>query len=91
MHYLSRPRCASALNPSKPSSEDCLYLNVFTPEVTGKYPVMVWIHGGAFIKGRAAAYHYKSEDFTFLEGFFTAFTPEFPANVGIFDQIIALR
>ncbi|GMS94235.1 hypothetical protein PENTCL1PPCAC_16410, partial [Pristionchus entomophagus] len=88
------------------SSEDCLYLNVFTPEVTGKYPVMVWIHGGAFIKGGAEAYHYKGAIRNFVSndvvvvtiqyrlgpfGFFTTFTPEFPANVGIFDQILALR
>ncbi|HEY2068309.1 MAG TPA: carboxylesterase/lipase family protein [Rhizomicrobium sp.] len=32
-------------------SEDCLCLNVWTPSCTGKRPVMVWIHGGAFIFG----------------------------------------
>jgi para-nitrobenzyl esterase len=31
--------------------EGCLYLNVFTPGVTGRRPVMVWIHGGAFTIG----------------------------------------
>lgn len=35
-------------------NEDCLYLNVYRPEAKGKYPVMVWIHGGAFITGSGA-------------------------------------
>lgn len=34
-------------------SEDCLYLNVWTPRSGegGKRPVMVWIHGGALVYG----------------------------------------
>lgn len=34
-------------------SEDCLYLNVWTPAsgTTGRRPVMVWIHGGALVFG----------------------------------------
>lgn len=34
-----------------PGSEDCLNLNVFTLDVNGKFPVLVWFHGGAFILG----------------------------------------
>jgi para-nitrobenzyl esterase len=34
-----------------PSNEDCLYLNVWTPGLEGRRPVLVWIHGGAFVMG----------------------------------------
>jgi para-nitrobenzyl esterase len=36
------------------SSEDCLYLNIWKPAAAmqgSKLPVMVWIHGGAFVGG----------------------------------------
>ncbi len=33
-------------------AEDCLFLNVYTPAAdAGRRPVMVWIHGGAFVLG----------------------------------------
>jgi para-nitrobenzyl esterase len=37
------------------ASEDCLTLNVWTPALDGrKRPVMVWIHGGAFVAGASS-------------------------------------
>ena len=36
-----------------PRSEDCLFLNVWRPLRAGKYPVMVFIHGGSFTYGAA--------------------------------------
>ena len=39
--------------PEAPMSEDCLYLNVWTPAMTGneKHPVLVWYFGGALQMG----------------------------------------
>jgi para-nitrobenzyl esterase len=39
--------------PSPPSSEDCLYLNVWTVNIDTESPtaVMVWIHGGSLTRG----------------------------------------
>jgi len=46
-------------------SEDCLYLNVFTPETEFlggvSYPVMVWFHGGAFQIGGSNPEDYGPE------------------------------
>ena len=38
-----------------PQGEDCLSLNIWTPGIDDKYrPVVVFIHGGAFIEGASA-------------------------------------
>ena len=39
-------------------NEDCLYLNVFTPDVTAskKLPVLFWVHGGAHRTGSGSSY-----------------------------------
>ena len=52
---------------SKTSSEDCLFLNVWTPagfKKDSKLPVMVWIHGGAFVFGSGAMNDFSGSSFT---------------------------
>lgn len=36
--------------------EDCLYLNVTAPTRAHRLPVMVWLHGGSNLTGRASVY-----------------------------------
>lgn len=46
------PQYPTAMSLGLSYSEDCLYLNVWTPAPDQqKRPVMVWIHGGAFVTG----------------------------------------
>jgi len=44
-------------------SEDCLTLNVWTPSLDGRRPVMVWIHGGAFMFGSGQTPWYDGSQF----------------------------
>jgi para-nitrobenzyl esterase len=47
-------------DPTPPLSEDCLFLNVWTPALAdgGNRPVMVWFHGGGFSSGNGASRAY---------------------------------
>jgi para-nitrobenzyl esterase len=55
------PHCPQSASPfgEASMSENCLFLNVFTPSHDGPgagHPVMVWIHGGALVTGESNDY-----------------------------------
>ena len=90
-------------------SEDCLYLNVYAPagaSTASPKPVMVWIHGGAFVIGSGAQSIYdgcklaRRGDVVLVTinyrlgalGFLDLGQPELAApNAGLLDQIAALE
>jgi para-nitrobenzyl esterase len=84
--------------------EDCLNLNVWTPDPGASgLPVFVWIHGGAFVYGSGAVPVYDGTAFARdgvvcvtinyrlgVDGFLQ-FADDGPANRGLLDQVAALR
>ena len=82
--------------------EDCLYLDVYTPNVSQLLPVMVYIHGGAYQYGSAITYR---GDYLALHGvvvvviqyrlgafgFLTTGDSTAPGNYGMLDQVAALQ
>ncbi|CAN7937551.1 unnamed protein product, partial [Ixodes hexagonus] len=87
-------------------SEDCLYLNVWTPDTaTPTKPVIVWIHGGAFAFGSSYQSWYNGSLLTAMHdvvvvtinyrlgifGFLAAGVADAPGNVGLLDQNLALK
>jgi len=58
------PRTPGSISAS--SSEDCLFLNVWRPASAAgdsKLPVMVWIHGGAFVFGSGSSQDFSGVQF----------------------------
>ncbi|XP_075213384.1 juvenile hormone esterase-like isoform X2 [Lycorma delicatula] len=85
-------------------SEDCLYLNVFTPNFTipKKYPVLFYIHGGGFTNGGATFFGPEfllDKDVILVSinyrldafGFASTEDAEMPGNYGLKDQVLALQ
>lgn len=88
-----------------PQSEDCLYLNIWSPSVKRRnIPVMVWIHGGAFALGSTRSKIYDGRPLTAYNdvvvvsiqyrlngfGFLTTGDDVMRGNYGLWDQNLAL-
>jgi para-nitrobenzyl esterase len=94
------PRIEALVPDPAVPGEDCLNLNIWTPEVGGgTLPVMVWIHGGMFEVGSGASYdgtRFARDGVVCVtlnyrvgaEGFL--YLPDGDANLGLRDQIAAL-
>lgn len=89
--------------------EDCLHLNIHAPEggAPGLKPVMLWIHGGAFMAGSGGTYdgsalaregdvvvvtiNYRVGVLGFVNFGEALGLPQIPGNLGLRDQIAALE
>ncbi|XP_074014066.1 fatty acyl-CoA hydrolase precursor, medium chain isoform X2 [Numenius arquata] len=87
-------------------SEDCLYLNVYTPvstEKQEKLPVFVWIHGGGLVFGAASSYDGSAlaafdnvvvvtiQYRLGIVGYFSTGDKHARGNWGYLDQVAALQ
>lgn len=100
-------RYTGATKGIRDMDEDCLYLNVFSPDtsagVAQKYPVMVYIHGGEFIHGASNTFpphvmvsFYKVVVVTFnyrlgALGYLSTGDENSPGNFGALDQAMAIK
>ena len=92
-------------------TEDCLVLSIHVPQSAfklfraGQFPVMVWIHGGAFVFGSGQDEEYGPEYFMDTQdvilvtvnyrlgplGFLSLGNEMVPGNAGLRDQNLALQ
>jgi para-nitrobenzyl esterase len=102
----SRSMVAGDRNDPKVRDEACLSVTVWSPDVSGSLPVMVWIPGGAFLNGAGQLQHYNGSrlaasgnvvvvNVTYRVGVFGGFElgdlgDGFENNLCLRDQIAAL-
>ena len=103
----SRSLVAGDRNDPKVRDEACLTVTVWSPDVSGSLPVMVWIPGGAFLNGAGQLQLYNGSrlaangdvvvvNVTYRVGVFGGFElgdlgEGFDDNLCLRDQIAALR
>jgi len=84
--------------------EDALVLNIFSPNLRGRLPVMVFIHGGGFVSGSSSpkiygAEHFMNKDVVMVSinyrlgvlGWLYLDGDKVAGNQGMRDQVLALR
>lgn len=89
---------------SNDDDEDCLSINVYSPNVNRRLPVMVWIYGGGFSSGSGNSFIYGpnffvSEGVVLVTmnyrvgplGFLSTGDEHSPGNYGMKDVILSLK
>ncbi|CAH2238152.1 jg22080 [Pararge aegeria aegeria] len=82
--------------------EDCLFVNVHTPNLDASLPVVIFIHGGVFTYGGGGQYdgvHMMDRDVVLVTvnyrlgplGFLSTGDEVIPGNAGLKDQTMALK
>lgn len=100
-------RFTGATKGIRDMDEDCLYLNIFSPDVSAgvaqKYPVMIYIHGGDFNHGASNVFpaHIMATFYKVVVvsinyrlgalGFLSTGDENSPGNYGILDQAMAVK
>ncbi|KAL6734314.1 hypothetical protein Aduo_004870 [Ancylostoma duodenale] len=91
-------------NHNTPVSEDCLYLNIWTPADAYNLTVMVWLFGGGYYSGSPSLILYDGKALALLGnvivvnvnyrvgpfGYLFMDDEDAPGNVGMLDQQLAL-
>ncbi|XP_067618822.1 juvenile hormone esterase-like [Eurosta solidaginis] len=99
------PMCPQVTENITDLSEDCLRLNVYTRDIRGRKPVVVYLHPGGFYsvsgqsKNFAGPEHLMDRDIVLVTlnyrlgtlGFLAVGSAEAPGNAGLKDQVEALR
>ncbi|KAM7359455.1 uncharacterized protein ACRADG_012788 [Cochliomyia hominivorax] len=98
------PICPQVTTNTSDLSEDCLRLNVYTKSLNSRKPVIVHLHAGGYYSGagtsnRAGPENFMDRDIVLVTlnyrlgslGFLATGTAEAYGNMGLKDQVIALR